>query len=428
MKFIKNFSSKTFASLATRNYRLYFIGQAISFTGTWMQTVAQGWLVLKLTGSGTALGIITALQYLPILIFGPMGGVFADRYAKRKILYITQSVSAILALILGVLVLFNSIQLWMVGVLALGLGLVNALDGPVRQTFVMEMVGKDQLANAVSLNAILMNVARVLGPAIAGIVIAVTGLGLCFILNSISFAAVIIVLFLMDATKFHHLPLAEKTKGQLIEGLRYVNSNIILKNTILMMLIIGTLTYEFTISLPLFAQFALHGDATTYSMLTAAMGLGSVVGGLVSASISHLKPQKLVSIAFFFGISVLAASFMPNIVSAMIALVIVGFFSVTFTSLGNVTLQMESVPQMRGRVMALWAVAFLGSTPIGGPIVGWVGEQFGSRWGLIIGGLAAIFAAFIGRNFLKSYKTYTISEAVEMRAEQTPTEKNSRNI
>jgi MFS family permease len=188
------------------------------------------------------------------------------------------------------------------------------------------------------------------------------------------------------------------------------------------------LTYEFTISLPLFAQFALHGNATTYSALTAAMGLGSVIGGLITASMNRIKPQILVSIAFFFGISILITSLMPNLILTMFALVVVGFFSVTFTALGNVTLQMESIPQMRGRVLALWAVAFLGSTPIGGPIIGWAGEQFGARWGLIIGGFAAIFAAFIGRNFLKSNKTFVISEAVEIRAEQTPVEKDSRNI
>ena len=387
---------RTFFSLGIWNFRLYFIGQAISLSGTWMQTIGQSWLVLQITGSGTALGFVTALQFLPILVFGPWGGVIADRFSKRTILYCTQCAAGVLALVLGVLVATGWVRLWMVAILAVCLGLVNAVDNPTRQTFVLEMVGKEQIQNAVPLNSVLVNLARVLGPALAGALIATVGLAACFFVNAASYIAVLIALWMMRAEQLHSAPLVARASGQLREAFRYVRSTPILRNVLLMMAIIGTLSYEFQVILPLFAQFTLGGGAGAYAALTAAMGVGSVIGGLYTASRRKVVPAMLIRAAFLFGVVILAAAIAPNLAFAMAALVLVGIFSINFLSLGNTILQLESVPEMRGRVMALWAVAFLGSTPIGGPIVGWIGEHAGPRWGLGLGGLAALIAGTLG--------------------------------
>jgi MFS family permease len=395
---------KTFASLKIRNYRLYFIGQAISLSGTWMQTIGQTWLVLQITKSGTALGLAAALQFLPVLFLGPWGGLIADRFSKRKILYFTQTAAGILALILGLLVIFGHVQVWMVYILAFALGMVSVVDNPARQTFVHEMVDEKHLPNAIALNTIEINIARVVGPALAGILIVSAGIGTCFIINAISYIAVIVALYMMREKDLHVSALVEKAKGQLKEGFKYVMSSPVIRDTLIMMAIIGTLTYEFTVSLPLLAQFAFHGNAGTYATLTSAMGVGSIIGGFIIASRRKTTPRTLVFVAFLFGLFVLGASFAPTLALAIALLVAVGFFSVYFTSLGNITLQLESAPEMRGRVMALWSVAFLGSTPIGGPIVGWVGEYAGSRWALALGGFAAVFAAFVGARNLRKQR------------------------
>ncbi len=413
MENILKLNRQTFSSLKIRNYRLYFIGQAISLIGTWMQTIGQSWLVLKLTGSGTALGLVAAFQFLPILLLGPWGGVIADRFSKRKLLYFTQTASGILALILGILVATNSVQLWMVYTLALALGLVNTIDNPTRQVFVTEMVGKDHLSNALSLNSVEINLARVIGPAIAGALIATIGLAPCFIINAASYIPVVIVLFLMRKNELHHSPLAARVKGQLLEGFKYIKSSPLLRTILLMMAIIGTLTYEFTVILPLFAQFTFHGNAGTYALLTSSVGLGSALGGLFIASRRKIAPFMLVNAAFLFGIVILLTAIAPNLILAILALVLVGIFSINFLSLGNTMLQLESAPVMRGRIMALWTVAFLGSTPIGGPIIGLIGEHAGPRWGLAVGGAAAIIAAAIGALTLKKNKYPAVSAGDE---------------
>ena len=391
----RQYGNDTFSSLRVRNYRLYYIGQVISTSGTFMQSLAQAWLVLQLTHSGTALGIVTALQYLPVLFLGPYGGVIADRFSKRKLLYLTQTTFGLLALILGFLVATGWVRLWMVDVLAFGYGLVSAVDNPTRQSFVVEMVGKDQLRNAVTLYSSLVNLARVLGPTLAGILIATVALAPCFILNGLSYGAVVIMLFMMHADELRTPAPVVRAKGQLVAGFRYVMATPILRNVLLMMAIIGTLTFEFQVSLPLIAQFTFHGNAESYAALSAAMGLGAVVGGLSTAGQKKISIRTLVLVAFFFGSTILLAAMMPSLTLAMLALVLVGFFSIYFTSLGNSILQLESAPQMRGRVMAFWSIAFLGSTTIGGPVIGWIGE-WQPRLGLAIGGLAAICAAVLG--------------------------------
>jgi MFS family permease len=392
---LRRYGSSTFSSLKVRNYRLYYIGQVISTSGTFMQSLAQAWLVLQLTNSGAALGIVTALQYLPVLFLGPYGGVIADRFSKRNLLYFTQTTFGILALILGVLVAMGWVQLWMVDVLAFCYGIINAVDNPTRQSFVVELVGKDKLRNAVTLYSSLVNLARVLGPTLAGILIATVALAPCFIINGLSYAAVVMMLFMMRADELQTPAPVARAKGQLVAGFRYVMSTPVLRNVLLMMAIIGTLTFEFQVSLPLIAQFTFHGNAESYAALMAAMGLGAVFGGLITAGQKKTSVRTLVIAAFLFGSTTLLAAMMPSIVLAILILVLVGVFSIYFTSLGNSILQLESAPQMRGRVMAFWSIAFLGSTTIGGPMVGWIGG-WEPRAGLAIGGLAAILAAALG--------------------------------
>ena len=403
--YLRQFSRETFSSLHVRNYRLYYIGQIISTSGTFMQSIAQAWLVLKLTNSGTALGLTTALQYLPVLFLGPYGGVIADRFSKRKILYFTQSISGVLALILGVLVATSLVKVWMVYILAFCLGMVNVFDNPTRQTFYIELVGPDNLRNAVTLYSTLVNLARIIGPAIAGGLIAAFGLAPCFIINGISYVAVVIMLGMMRPCELLTTPPVPRAKGQLMEGIKYVISTPVLGSTLLMMAIIGTLTYEFQVSLPLIAQFTFHGDARSYAFLSASMGVGAAIGGIFFASRKGIQPYKLVGASLLFGLAVLAAAFMPSLRLAGLLMVVVGICSINFSSLGNSTLQLESTPQMRGRVMSFWSVAFLGSTAIGGPIVGWIAEVAGARWGLALGGIAALIAAILGAFTLRNVQT-----------------------
>jgi len=403
--YLKHFFQETFSSLHVRNYRLYYLGQIISTSGTFMQQVAQVWLVLKLTNSGPALGLATALQYLPILFLGPYGGVIADRISKRKILYFTQSISGVLALILGTLVVTGLVRVWMVYILAFCLGSVNVFDNPTRQTFYFELVGPDNLRNAVTLYSTLVNLARIIGPAIAGGLIAAFGLAPCFFINGVSYVAVVIMLSMMRASELHITPPVPRAKGQLQEGFKYVVSTPILGSTLLMMAIIGTLTYEFQVSLPLIAQFTFKGDASSYAFLTASMGVGAAVGGILFASRKGITPYKLVSASLLFGLAVLAAAFMPTLLLSGLAMVFVGMCSINFSSLGNSTLQLSSSPQMRGRVMSFWSVAFLGSTTIGGPIVGWFAQAAGARWGLALGGIAALVAATLGGFTLRKLQT-----------------------
>jgi MFS family permease len=392
----KRFTRETFTSFEVRNYRLYYIGQIISTSGTFMQSVAQAWLVLKLTNSATALGILSALQYIPILLFGTVGGVVADRFSKRTILYLTQSAAGLLALVLGILVATNLVTLWMVYILAFLLGWVTVFDNPARQTFVLELVGEARLRNAVTLYSTLVNLSRVIGPTLAAVLIASIGIAPCFILNGISYIAVVIMLALMRTSELHVTPPVTGVKGQLREGIRYVRTTPILLNTLLMLFIVGMLTYEFQVSLPILAEFTFNSGASGYAFLSASLGLGAVIGGLAVASQRKYSAALLVLAAFLFGATVLIAALMPTLFLSGMLLVLAGACSIYFTSLGNTILQLSSSPQMRGRVMSFWSMAFLGSTTIGGPLVGWFAQTFGDRWGLAIGGLAGLAAGLLG--------------------------------
>lgn len=390
MSAVRTTLRRTFSSLRVYNYRLYISGQMVSLSGTWMQRIAQAWLVLKLTDSGTALGLVTALQFLPMLLFGPLGGVVADRVEKRRMLLATQIAAGILALFLGVLVVADVVKLWMVYVLAAALGLVNTVDTPTRQTFVLEMVGREQLPNAVSLNSVMVNLARIFGPAIAGVLITTVGLGLCFLFNAASYLAIVAALLRMRVEELHRTPPQPRKRGQLLEGFRYVRSTPALLAPLLMMGVIGTLAYEFQVVLPLLARFTFHGDAGTFSLMSSFMGGGAVAGGLFVATRHRTEPTALAWTAIVFGVVLLGGAFAPNIWVELLMMVLIGAASISFLALGNATLQLATDSAMRGRVMALWGVAFLGSTPIGGPIIGWIGEHVGPRWAMSVGGVAAL--------------------------------------
>lgn len=400
---------RTFASLAVYNFRLYFVGQGLSLCGTWMQTVSLSLLVLKLTHSGTQLGFVVAAQFLPVLLFGVYGGVIADRFNKRHVLYFTQSLQGILALTLGLLVVTGAVQVWMVYVVASGLGLATLLDNPSRQTFVIEMVGNDRLKNAITLNSTMVNGARIIGPSIAAILIATIGIGFCFLVNAASYLAVLAALFAMRDSELFPTPPTKREPGQIRAGLRYAWQTPALKSTLLMMLIIGTFAYEFQVILPLFATKTLNGNATTYSLMTVAMGIGAIGGGLYSAGRGVATPKQTLLVALLFGVSIMLTALMPDLPLALLVLVLVGALSVLFISIGNTTLQLTSEPSMRGRVMALWAIAFAGTTPIGGPIIGAIADYTNPRVGLLVGGVSAVLAAALG--FFIAFRKKTIPAA-----------------
>lgn len=368
----------------------------MSLIGTWMQTVAQAWLVLELTGSGTALGMVAAAQFLPILLLAPYGGLLADRLDKRRLLMGTQLAMGLMALALGLLVVSGAVRLWMVIGLALLLGLVTAVDNPARQAFAQEMVGPEHLRNAVSLNSVLMNGARAVGPATAGLMIAVAGTGVCFLVNAASYAAVLVALGTMDVPALRRTPPARRAPGQVRQGLRYVRRTPDLLVPLMMLALIGTLAYEFQVVLPLLATGPFDGGPGTYGLLTSAMGAGAIVGGLIVAGHGNTGLRPLTLAAGLFGAAILVTALAPSLVVALIALALVGAASVSFLATGNTTLQLTSDPRFRGRVMALWTVAFLGSTPVGAPIIGAVSEQIGPRGGLAVGGVACLVAAAIG--------------------------------
>ena len=378
------------SSLRQRNYRLFFFGQLVSVAGTWMQTVAQSFLVLDLTHSGTQLGLTSAARFLPMFVFGPVGGVFADRMDRKRVLYVTQTLSGLLAGVFAVTVGTNSIRLWVVYLLALALGFVNVFDNPARQSFISEMVSAQDLPNAVTLNSVAMNMARVLGAALGGVIAAAIGLALCFTCNALSFGAVLVSLAAMRGSELFPAKRVSKQKKQVRQGLRYVRNTPELLIPLVMIAVIGTLAWEFQVSLPLMASKVFHGGAASYGVMASVMGGGAVVGGLISAARSRPRARALCLAAIGWGIAILAAAVAPSLPLELAALVFVGYGSITFNSLAKTTLQLAAKPEMRGRVMALWALAWLGSTPIGGPIVGWAGQAIGARWALVIGGLAAL--------------------------------------
>ncbi|HEY5188806.1 MAG TPA: MFS transporter [Solirubrobacteraceae bacterium] len=386
----------TFAALSIPNYRRYYTGQAISLIGTWMQMTAQSWLVLTLTHSSTWLGVMIALQTVPVLILGPYGGVIADRVDKRRLMIALQSAMGIQALVLGILTVTGTVTVAEIGILAVLLGLNNAFENPARQSFMLELVGSEHLRNAVSLNSVLVNVARTIGPAVAGILIATVGDGVCFLINAGSFVAVVASLITLDGTALSPSSPTPRARGQLREGLRYVRDTPQLAVPLMMMGVAGCLTYEFQVTLPVMADRGLGVGATGFGFMTAAMGLGAVVGGLLVAARGRTGLQPLVLAAASFAVGMTLATVAPSLDLELFALALAGGASIAFMSTGNSTLQLTAAPEMRGRVMSLWFVAFQGSTPIGGPVVGWTMAVIGPRAGLGLGAVTVALVAIGG--------------------------------
>ena len=384
---VRRAGATTFAAMVVPNYRRYVYGQAVSLTGTWMQMTAMSWLVYHLSGSSTILGLIVALQTLPVLLLGPYGGVVADSVDKRMFTVFLQAMMGLQALALGLLTVTGNIHVWEIGILAAILGLNNAFENPARQSFMLELVGPEHLRNAVSLNSVMVNGARSVGPAVGGLLISGVGVGWCFMLNASSFIFVILSLTTMDTSALRPSKPTVRAKGQLREGLTYVRSTPTLLVPLVMMGVAGCLTYEFQVTLPVMAK-ALHGGPAVYGFMTAAMGIGAVFGGLFIAARGKTGVRPLMLAAAGLTVTMLLATIAPGIAVELIALALLGVANLAFMSTGNSTMQLNAAPEMRGRVMSLWFVAFQGSTPIGGPIVGAVMGIFGARAGLGLGTVA----------------------------------------
>jgi MFS family permease len=382
--------------MSNANYRRFFFGQTTSLVGTWMQTTAQSWLVFTLTHSATDIGFVVALQTLPVLLLGPYGGVIADRVDKRRLMIALQSAMGVQAAVLAILSLAHVVTYLDVCLLAIVLGLNNCFENPSRQAFVLEMVGPSDLRNAVSLNSTMNNVARAVGPAVAGVLIAAFGEGWCFALNAVSFVAVVASLVTMDRTKLNPSKPTVRAKGQLRDGFRYVAHTPTLLFPLIMMALVGMLAYEFQVTLPIVAGTVFHGSSAVYGVMMACMGIGAVIGGLWTAARGKVGVQAMIQASLVFAVVMAFAALAPALAIEFIALALVGFASVTFLSMANSTLQLGTDPQMRGRVMALWAVAFMGSTPIGGPLIGWITSSAGARVGLGVGALSCVVAGLIG--------------------------------
>jgi MFS family permease len=392
---VQRAARRTFHSLRTRNFRLYFLGQVISGTGSWVQLVAQSWLVLKLTHSGFAVGITLGLQFAPMLLFGAWAGVLVDRLDKRRTLIATAAASGVLALVLGFITAAGVVEVWMVYALAFGLGVVTALDNPGRRAFVPEMVPRADIANAVGLNSTVFTAARVIGPAIAAIVIAATGVALCFILNAVSFIAVIWALAAMRPAELWPAQPVPRARRQLREGLRYSWRNRSVRVALFITLIVGTFAFNFQVVMSLLAEQTFHGGAALFGTMMAILGTGSLAGALWVAHFGRASSRIMIASTFGLGAAMTLGALAPSLLTEIPLLVAMGLTSMILLSMGTAVLNEETAPVYRGRVMALFGIAFLGSTPIGGPLVGWISEVLGARAGLGVGALASLLAAAI---------------------------------
>ena len=393
---------RSVASLSVPNYRRFFVGQAVSVSGNWMQNVAAIWLVLHLTGSGTAVGLTAAAQFLPLLLVGAWGGLLADRIPKRRLLSVTQVLLALPPLALFALVTTGAIQAWMVIALVFLGGVVTALDNPARQAFVAEIVGPDRVVNAVALNSVLVHGSRIAGPGLAAAVIAVGGVGPCFALNALSYVAMLVALRRMDRRALAPAPRTRRERGQLREALRYVAATPALRLPLAMMAVIGTLSFNFPTILPLLARYTFDGNASAYAALTSALAVGSIGGALAMGSRGRVDPRFLVGAALAFGGLTLAAAATPTFALMLLALALTGVASVSFSAGTNSAVQLTAEPEMRGRVMALYSIVFIGSTPIGAPIVGWLAQTLAPRAGRALGGLAALLTGLVAWGVLTS--------------------------
>jgi MFS family permease len=388
--------SPTFRALRNHNYRLYLAGSVVSNTGTWMQRVAQDWLVLSLPGTGgTELGITTGLQFLPMLLLSPYAGVIADRVPKRTLLQLTQLSMAVSALMLGLLAVSGHAQVWQVYVLAFAFGVGAAFDGPARQSFVSEMVGRDDLTNAVGLNSASFNLARLVGPAAAGLLIGLLGggavaSGWVILVNAVSYLAVILQLRRMDPALLHTPELRGRTPGALLEGVRYVGSQPKMLMILVLVFFAGTFGMNFQITSALMATQVYGKGASEFGILGSAVAIGSLTGALLNARRPRIRLRLLVAAGIGFGIAEIVAGLLPSYLVFACFAPVIGLCTITLLNSANATMQMESDPALRGRVMALYMTVVMGGTPLGAPVIGVIGEQLGARWTLIIGGLMVL--------------------------------------
>lgn len=386
-------TSSMFSSLKVRNYRLFFLGQVVSNTGTWMQRIAQDWLVLSLTGSSTAVGVTTALQFLPMLLFGLYGGVLVDRLNKRRALLVTQTSMALTGIALAVLTLSGHVQVWHVYLAALAVGLATVVDNPARQSFVSEMVGPDQLQNAVSLNSANFQSARLVGPAVAGLMITGVGTGWAFLANGLSFVAPLAGLLLMRPRELYAVERAPRAKGQLREGLRYVAGRPELIWTIVLAGFVSTFGFNFPVFLSAFADDVFHAGAGSYSLFNTLMAVGSLAGALLAARRGTARMRVLIAGAVAFGTMEIVAALAPSLWLFALLMAPIGMFGMTVNVTANSSIQMTTDPAMRGRVMALYMMVFMGGAPLGAPIAGWITDAYGVRAGLAVGGAVTAAAA-----------------------------------
>ncbi|MFB8049164.1 MFS transporter [Streptomyces rubiginosohelvolus] len=386
-------TGRTFSSLKIRNYRLFATGAVISNTGTWMSRITQDWLVLSLTGSATAVGITTALQFLPMLLFGLYGGVIADRLPKRQILLVSQAMLGLCGIALAALTLSGVVEVWHVYLVAFLLGMVTVVDNPARQSFVSEMVGPAQLRNAVSLNSANFQSARLIGPAVAGVLITTVGSGWAFLLNGLSFLAPLVGLLMMRTNELHTSVTVPRAKGQLREGLAYVRGRPELVWPIVLVGFVGTFGFNFPIWLTAFADEIFDGGAGMYSFFNILMAAGSLAGALLSARRRSSRLRMLVAAGTAFGLLEIAASLSPTVWLFSILLVPIGMLGLTTNITANTSVQMAADPEMRGRVMSLYMMVFAGGTPVGAPIVGWISDTYGARTGFAAGGAISVIAA-----------------------------------
>ncbi len=396
----KRIARHTFSALAIRNFRVYFFGHFVSVSGLWMQRIAQSWLVLDLTGSGTAMGTVTALQFLPIWLVAPLGGRLADRVNKRRTLLVTQSAAGCIALTLGLLVVSDAVDLWMVYALALALGVVGSVDNPNRQAFVAELVGPSQITNAVALNAVSVNIARVFGPALAGVLIVAVGTGVVFLIDAVSYVAIIVALLRIRDPHIERALSGHRT-NRLRDAVSFARGDASLRLPLLMIAIVSAFSYQFEVIVPLMARYTFKGDADIFGLMFAMMGIGAVGGGLYVASRPTRSPTRLANMTLALGISMAVASVAPNLGIELVALIAIGFASAGFLGEGNSRIQISSPPDMLGRMMAIHALALLGVRPLFAPAMGWIGEHLGPRVGMGIGAAAALALALWAKTRLR---------------------------
>jgi MFS family permease len=405
-----------FRSLNSFNYRVWAGGAFVSNIGTWMQRTAQDWIVLtQLTHrNATAVGVVMALQFGPQVLLLPLTGFAADHFDRRKLVFATQAAMGMLALGLGILTVAGRVQLWHVYMFALLLGCVTAFDSPARQTFVAELVGEADLSNAVALNSTSFHGARMIGPAIAGVLIAAVGSGWVFLINAASFAAVLGSLSLLRIHELHRGDRALRKTGSMVEGFRYVWKRPDLKALLLMFFLIGTFGANFPIFIATMSVTVFHAGASQYGLLTSIMAIGSVAGALLSARQEKPRMAALLAGAAIFGFGFAFAALMPNYWLFALALVVIGVSAQTFTTSTNSLVQLSTEPAMRGRVMAILLAVVFGGTPIGAPVVGWVADKFGPRWALAIGAASGFAAAIVGICYLLKYRPQPVPSTTEL--------------